>query len=268
MASAAAAAAIALSALCGPEQAQLRRLEQRLAAAKIDALAERQLAVRVGPAAERDPPRAAAEVEAAQRRVGGVEDRDVAVPLVGEDPELRLAGSRRSSPWRSRWSGREVEQHGALGSEGLGVLELEAGALADDRRVGGRPRRPARRAACRRCRPPPPARRPCARRGRAARSTVVLPLVPVTATKRFGSSRQAELQLADHRGARLPGGGDHRRVAGHAGALDHRARAFEQLDAVRYPAPLRRRAPSPPPPGDPRRSRHLLPAPASSRAAA
>ncbi len=60
-------------------------------------------------------------------------------------------------------------------------------------------------------------------------ATVVLPLVPVTATKRFGSSRQASssspMTGTPSVSARLIG----RRLARNAGALDHAARTLDQF---------------------------------------
>ncbi len=87
--------------------------------------------------------------------------------------------------------GRDVEQHRDLGGEGGAVLELEGGALADDRRVlvdlaPVAPRAGGRR--CRRRRPACPASR---QTWPSHSTTVVLPFVPVTATNGFGSERQA-----------------------------------------------------------------------------
>ena len=52
--------------------------------------------------------------------------------------KIRSFASRYASnvPWRSRWSGVEVEQHGHLARERLDVLELEARQLAHDPRAG------------------------------------------------------------------------------------------------------------------------------------
>ena len=61
---------------------------------------------------------------------------------------------------------------------------------------------------------------------------VVLPLVPVTATKRFGKQPPGQLELAEHRQPALARGHDHRRLVRHARALHHHRRALEQLHPV------------------------------------
>ena len=91
----------------------------------------------------------------------------IVVALLGEDAQLRgHVVVKGAVP--VEMIGLEIEQHGGLGSERLGVLELKRGCLADDRGVGGRPGRSARTAPCRRCRPRPRAAPP---RGGCARST-------------------------------------------------------------------------------------------------
>ena len=97
--------------------------------------AQRHLAVGAGADAEGDAAGAAAEVDAGERRVVGVVDGDVVVALVGEDPQLRRQVGLEVAV-AVEVVGREVEEDRALGGEGGAVLELEAGALADDGRVG------------------------------------------------------------------------------------------------------------------------------------
>ena len=64
-------------------------------------------------------------------------------------------------------------------------------------------------------------------------TVVVLPLEPVTARNSLGTSRQAELELAEHGDARrLARGADHRRLLRHPGALDQRAGRGHQLDPL------------------------------------
>src|SRR5207248_4976000 len=107
---------------------------QRLTVPEDRPLGEGHLAVRVAAAAEPDPPGAAAEVAAGQRRLVAVVDGDVLVRLVGEDAQLRFqVGVELPVPVEV--VGGEVEKYGALGSEGHGVLELEARALTDNRCV-------------------------------------------------------------------------------------------------------------------------------------
>ena len=100
--------------------------------------------------------------------------------------------------------GSEVEEDGALGREVGGVLELEARGLADHGRVGvdaptseasGVPTLPATATGSPRC----------GRGGRAARSSVVLPLVPVTATEAVRDQPPGELELAGDLDARARG---------------------------------------------------------------
>ena len=110
--------------------------------------------------------------------------------LAGEDLELGGAvGGER--PVAVEVVLGEVEQHAGVGREALGVLELERGRLADDRRALRQPAcRRAWRAPSRRCPPPPPAW-PAARcRWPISSTVVVLPLEPVTAIVSFGTSRQ------------------------------------------------------------------------------
>ncbi len=73
--------------------------------------------------------------------------------------------------------------------------------------------------------------------------TVVLPFVPVTATKRFGSNRQASSSSSEDR--RFPAGAAAATTgasAGNSGALDQAAGAFEQIDAIRFEVDLDARA--------------------------
>ena len=192
------------------------------------------MTIGVGAAAIRHPPRAATEVEAAQRLLGGVVDGDVVISLIGEDPQLGtqvvVEVAMAVEVVRSG-----VEQHGALRREGFGVLQLEARALADHRRLG-------RRAADQRCQ----------RRADVAahhdRLGGRLPQV----TKPLGNGRLAvrprhrdeaireqspgQLQLADDRDPSFTRGRDHRGLAGHPGALDEATGTFEQLDSIRIQA--------------------------------
>jgi hypothetical protein len=117
------------------EEAELGDRQQRLAVVEDRPLGDGDLAVGRGTVAEGDPASAAAEVGAGGEGVVGVEDRDVVVALVGEDPQLRRQVGLEVGV-AVEVVGSEVEEDGALGGEGGGVLELEAGALADDRRRG------------------------------------------------------------------------------------------------------------------------------------
>ena len=61
---------------------------------------------------------------------------------------------------------------------------------------------------------------------------VVLPFVPVTATKRFGSSRQASSSSPSTGSPRSRAADDHGRLVRHARALHHAGHAVEQLHPV------------------------------------
>ena len=63
-------------------------------------------------------------------------------------------------------------------------------------------------------------------------AVVVLPFVPVTATKRPGRSRQASSSSPSTGSPRSRAADDHRRLVRHAGALHDAANPLEQLDAV------------------------------------
>ena len=128
--------------------------------------------------------------------------------------------------------GGEVEEDGALGGEGGGVLELEAGRLADDGRVGiDRPgERGERRADVAgdgdRLAGGPVDVAEQLDRGRLA-------VGPGHREEAVGNRPPGELELADHLEAALQRGGDHRRLPGHARALDDGPRAIELSKSIR-----------------------------------
>ena len=64
-------------------------------------------------------------------------------------------------------------------------------------------------------------------------TVVVLPLVPVTATNRFGIARQASSSSPDHVDPPLQRSSDHRRLPGHPGALDDGPRPLKQGKSIR-----------------------------------
>ena len=128
--------------------------------------------------------------------------------------------------------GGEVEEDRALGGEGDAVLELEAGGLADDRR--GRVDLAGERGE---------------RRADVAGDGDRLAGRPVDVAEQLGDGRLAvgagdgeeavgdrppgELELADHLDAPLQGGGDHRRLPGHARALDDGPRPIQLSQSIR-----------------------------------
>ncbi len=119
-----------VAAVVQPAQADLLDPEQRLVGPPQLPGAVGELGLRA--VAEAHAPRAAAEVLDPEPERG---DRDVVVALVGEDAQLGLRVGLEGAV-AVDVVGREVEQHGALGSELDGVLELEGGDLADHGRVG------------------------------------------------------------------------------------------------------------------------------------
>ena len=141
--------------------------------------------------------------------------------LVGEDAQLgRHVGL--VGPVAVDVVGGEVEQHRALGREGLGVLELEGRALAGDPGVGfeaaghGGQRRPD---------VPGHRHRPA---GGAVDGADELGRRRLAVRARHGDEAvghepPGELDLPEHREPRGASGPDHRGVLGHAGALDQRA---------------------------------------------
>ena len=119
----------------GPEQLELVRSEQRLARGEDHPVGEGDLAIGVDAAAVSNATPASAEVQAAQHRLGRVEDRDIVVALIGEDAQL-CSQVVVEVPVTIEVIGGRVQQHSALRRESLGVLELKARALADDRGLG------------------------------------------------------------------------------------------------------------------------------------
>ena len=145
----------------------------------------------------------------------------------------RSAASRRGSasnvPWRSRWSGSRLSEHGDRGSGAVDVLELEARELADDELSLPRLRHPARSAPARRSRPSG-----APRIAPSSSVVVVLPFVPVTPT--IGAEQpRSRARSRSRRGSRAPARRDDElRLAGHARAL------HEHVDAVEQPECRRR----------------------------
>ena len=136
--------------------------------------------------------------------------------------------------------GLDVQQHRALRSELGGVLELEA--RSTRRRpcvLAQRPRR-ARRAACPRCPPPRPASPRRARSRRAAPPWWSCRSSRSPRRTCSGSRRQASSSSPVTSMPALQGGGDHRRLARDARALDHAGHAVEQLDPVALQVELER----------------------------
>ena len=250
------------------EEAELLDRQQRLAVVEDRPLGQRDLAVGRRAGAEGEPPGAAAEVGAGQRRVVGVVDGDVVVALVGEDPQLRRQVGLEVVV-AVEVVGGEVEEDRALGREEARVLELEAGGLADHRRVRldlpGQLRE--RRADV------------AGDRDRLTGAAVDVPeqldrgRLAVRPGHRDEPVRQrppGQLELPHHVDPPLQSGGDHRRLPGNARALDDSPRPLEQCKSIRIqkhfdanprkPSRLFRRPRIDPP--------HPLPRPASSRAAA
>ena len=208
------------------------------------------------------PAGAAAEVDAGQRRVVGVVDGDVVVALVGEDPQLRRQVGLEVVV-AVEVVGGEVEEDRALGREVAGVLELEAGGLADHGRV----------------------RLDLADQLRERRADVAgdrdrltgaavdvaeqldrgrLAVGPGHRDEAVGQRPPGQLQLPDDVDPPLQRGRDHRRLPGNARALDDGPRPLEQCKSIRIQERLRRRPPKafPPLSGLPESTpRTALPAP-------
>jgi hypothetical protein len=179
------------------------------------------------PVAEAHPPRAAAEVLDPEPERG---DGDVVVALMGEDAQLGRAVSLEGAV-AVEMVGGEVEQHGALGRELDGVLELEGGDLADD---GGGLRQPSDERAQRRADVAGHRDRP--------------PRLAVDVADELGRRRLAvgagdrdelvvdqpprQLDLAQHRQPALARRGDDRSLRGHPGRLDHRVDVLERRRGV------------------------------------
>ena len=174
--------------------------------------------------------RPAGQIETREGGIVGVDHGDVARPLIGEDPQLRAeVVSERAVAVEV--IGTEVEQHGDLRGEGLGVLELEGRALADDRRAGIE--RTGHRGE---------------RRTHVAGQRMGLPGRLADGTEPFshgrlavragygeeavGQQAPAELELADHRQPPLVSRDDRRRRRRHAGTLDHRANPVHELKTI------------------------------------
>ena len=154
----------------GPEQLELGGGQQRLPLPDEIAVHQRHLAARA--LACRTPPaRPRRGARSARAGSSAVHDPDVARALVGEDAQLGVAVVLER-PVAVQVVGREVQEDRALGREGRAVLELEAGALADDGGVGVDPierqRRDRRPDVARR---PRRAARPPGKGGRSARSS-------------------------------------------------------------------------------------------------
>jgi hypothetical protein len=125
----------------------------------------------------------------------------------------------------------QVEQDGGVGREGLGVLELERGGLADHDRLA------LDRARQRRQRRPHVARHDDGQPGLAVDVPDQLDRRGLAVRAGHGHEvvRQqppADLELPDHPCAAPEGRRHDRRLSRHAGALDHGRRRIEQADAL------------------------------------
>ena len=230
-ASAAAAAAIAFSTLWSPGMPSSLDLEQRFAVPEDRPGSRRHLAVGRGTAAELDPPRAAAEVDPGQFGIVAVPDRDVVVALVGEDAQLRVEVGGEVAV-AVEVVGRQVQEDRALGAEEAGVLELEAGGLGDDGRVGlDLPDQAGERdadVARHRDRLAGPAEDVAEQldRGRLA-------VGAGDGEEAVGQGAPGELELTGHLDPPLQSGRDHCRLPGNPRALDDRVRALELCQPIR-----------------------------------
>ena len=217
-----------VEAVVGPAQPDLLERDQALRVPPQRALAGGEPGRRTGP--EPDAlglPRQPAGRELLRRH------GDRAGRLAGEDLELGGAvGVER--PVAVEMVLGEVEQHAGVGREALGVLELERGRLADDRRRPPAARVPASVESAVPTLPTTSAARPAVRcRWPISSTVVVLPFEPVTAIISFGTSRQP-ISSSPTTGKPGLARRDHdRRLRRHAGALDHRAGGREQLDPER-----------------------------------
>ena len=128
--------------------------------------------------------------------------------------------------------GREVEEDRALGREGDAVLELEAGGLADDGRVGVdlAGQRGERRADV------------AGHRDRLAGGPVDVPeqldggrlaVGPGHRDEAVRNRPPGQLQLPDHVDPALQSRRDHRRLPGNPGALDDRPHPIEKCQSIR-----------------------------------
>ena len=242
----------------GPDRLSSLASSSGSSPAKIDALAQGHLAVGVGPAAVRHPPRAAAEVDAAQapprRRCRRRRRRF---------PGWRRSAASRAGSRRSRRGGRggrastlsSTAHSGAKASESSSwklehsqttVASAATSPTSEARGVPTLPATATGSAAVRQTWP-------------RSSVTVVLPFVPVTATKRFGISRQASSSSPTTGVPRSRAAATTGASRGNSGALDQAADAFEQIDAIRSrwtstPAPPRSSAPA----ESPIAARHLL----------
>ena len=180
--------------------------------------------------AEGDAARAAAEVDAGERRIVGVVDGDVVVALVGEDPQLRRQVGLEVAV-AVEVVGRKVEEDRALGREGDAVLELEAGGLADHGRVGVdlAGQRGERRADV------------AGHRNRLAGRPVDvpkqldrrrLPIRPGHGDEPIRNRPPGQLQLPDHIDPALQSRRDHRRLPRNPGTLDHRSHPIEERQSI------------------------------------
>ena len=125
-----------------PAQAQVAAVHQRRAAPRQPPVALGEVGLRPRP--ERHPPGLAAQRQRPQLQRG---DRGRVHGLAGEELELRAPVGLEGAVAVEMVLG-EVEQHPGLGREGLRVLELEGGGLADDGRRGvERPGQPRERGA-------------------------------------------------------------------------------------------------------------------------
>ncbi len=211
--------------------AELLGPQQRFAVPEDRPLGRRHLAVGRGAAAELDPPRAAAEVDAGQLGIVAVPDRDVVVALVGEDAQLRLAVGREVAV-AVEVIGRQVQEDRALGAEEAGVLELEAGDLGDDGRVGFDLADQAgqRHADVARHRD---------RLAGAAEDVAEqldrgrLAVGAGHGEEAVGQGAPGELELTGDLDPPLQRGRDHRRLPGNSRALDDRVRALELCQSIR-----------------------------------
>src|ERR1700753_2381033 len=128
--------------------------------------------------------------------------------------------------------GREVEKGGSLGAEEPGVLELEAGGLADDRRVGVDLADQARdrdadvaRDRDRLAGAAEDVAEQCARGGLAVGAG--------DGEEAVGERAPGELELTDHVDLALQRGRDHRRLPRYPWALDDRVRSLELSQTIR-----------------------------------
>ncbi len=219
-----------MSALCGPGQAEIGGVDQGLAVREDQPIDERHVAGLLASPAVGHPSRAATEVEIPEGGIGCVEDGDVVVSLIGEDPELGGEVGVQVAV-AIEVVGRDVEQDPALRGEQLGVGELEARAFADDRRIVGD------RARQRRDRGADVARH----RNRLAGGTPDvaeelgdgrLAVRPGHGDETARHQPPGELELAENRPPPPARRRERGRAIGHSRALDNAAGGFDQLDSI------------------------------------